>query len=247
MTNKNNQDLPKPILIEDLGMIYPTESSKRKARFGLYKCGLCGNEFRTQSSLVKCGYTKSCGCYRKRQASEINKTHGLYKSKLYSIWVSIKNRTLKPKHKDYNDYGGRGITICDEWKNDFMSFYNWAMSNGYEENKGLSIDRIDNDGNYCSANCRWTTQTIQNRNRRIPKNNTSGYKGVSYFKKSGSYEAYINIKPKRIHLGLYPTAVEGAIAYNNYIIENNLEGFILNEIPKEYLEKEITNEKINTK
>jgi hypothetical protein len=157
---------------------------------------------------------------------------------LYSIWGEIKNRTLKPKHKDYNSYGGRGITICDEWKNDLIAFYNWAMSNGYEENKGLSIDRINNDGGYSPENCRWTTSTIQNRNQRIRKNNTSGFKGVSFRKDNNKCKAVIVINKKSIYLGLFPTPVEGAIAYNNYIIENNLEGFILNEIPNKSLTDE---------
>ena len=229
---KLKEFLPKPILIEDLGMMFATEKSKIEYRFGIYKCGFCGEQFRTQIKSVKRkrGGTKSCGCYGKKIKSEgINRKHNLSNTRLYNTWVKIKGRTLNPKYKFFHDYGGRGITICDEWKNDFMSFYNWAISNGYEENKDLSIDRIDNDGNYEPDNCRWTTKTIQSRNQRIRKNNKTGYKGVYYHKSTGKYQASIK-DGKQKYLGLYPTAVEAGIAYNNYIIENNLEGFILNEI-----------------
>ena len=226
------EEIPKPILIEDLGMMFATESSKQKKRYGIYKCGFCGTKFKADTYAINRGHTKSCGCYHKRRTSETHKTHGFGYTRLYAVWTSMKDRVFKTKNKGYSDYGGRGITICEGWKDDFMPFYNWAMSNGYEENKGLSIDRIDNDGNYCPENCRWTTKTIQSRNQRIQKNNTSGYKGVSFVKKTNKYGSYIYVN-KRIHLGYFLTAVEGAIAYNNYIIENNLEGFILNEIPKE--------------
>ena len=228
MKDLTEEDLPKPILIEDLGMMFPTENSKRKRRFGIYKCGFCGNTFKAQLQHINSGNTKSCGCYNKRRASETHKTHGLKNTRLYSIWSKLKDRTLNPKNKQYNDYGGRGITICDEWKNDFMSFHDWAMENGYSDE--LSIDRIDNNGGYYPENCRWTTSIIQNRNKRIPTNNTSGYKGVSYYNKTGKYITQIRVNKKLIYLGLYLNVIEGAIAYNNYIIENNLEGFILNEI-----------------
>ena len=230
------EELPKPILLEDLGMIYATENSKYKFRYGIYKCGFCGTEFRANTQNILRGVVKSCRCYQKRRVSEANKTHGLKSTKLYDIWGNIKGRVLNPKNKRYTDYGGRGITICEEWL-DIHNFYDWAMSNGYSDE--LSIDRIDNDGNYCPENCRWVNSSIQNRNKRISKNNTSGYKGVSYNKSRGKYIAKIYVNKKNIHLGYFQTAVEGAIAYNNYIIENNLEGFILNEIPdkKEIKEK----------
>ena len=96
------------------------------------------------------------------------------------------------------------------------------------------MDRINNDGNYEPDNCRWTTKTIQRRNTRIAKNNTSGYKGVCFVKSINKYVTYIYINSKKIHLGYFQTVVEAGIAYNNYIIENNLEGFILNEIPAGY-------------
>ena len=221
---------PKPVLIEDLGMMYPTEKSKQKTRYGMYKCGFCGAEFKAHTSSVKFGNIKSCGCYKKQKIKEVNTKHNLIYTRIYKIWRDIKSRTLNLKNKSYNDYGGRGIIICDEWKNDPIAFYNWAMSNGYEENKGLSIDRIDNDEGYFPENCRWTTQTIQARNQRMKKNNTSGYRGVCYLTANKKYIARIGVNNKSIYLGEFQTPVEGAIAYNNYIIENNLEGFILNEI-----------------
>ena len=224
-------DYPKPTLIEDLGMIYATEDSKQKRKFGIYKCGFCGTNFKANTYHINNGHSMSCGCYKKRIISKSNKTHGLGYTRVYRIWGDIKRRTLNPKYNKYKYYGGRGITICDEWL-DVQNFYDWAMENGYSDE--LSIDRIDNDGNYEPSNCRWATQTIQTRNQRIQKNNTSGYKGVSFYKNYKMFEVKINVNRKKIHLGYYKTAVEAAIAYNNYIIENNLEGFILNEIPEGY-------------
>ena len=96
------------------------------------------------------------------------------------------------------------------------------MANGYE--KGLTIDRIDNDGNYEPSNCRWVTKKVQQRNQRIIKsNNTSGFKGVSFYKKTQKWVAKIKINSRKIHLGYFLTNIEAAQAYNNFITLNRLE------------------------
>lgn len=129
----------------------------------LCKCD-CGNYGVHKTGDLNSGNTKSCGCLQRDRSSESSKTHGLRNTKLYGIWNTMKFRCYNKNSSRYNNYGGRGITICDEWKNNFISFYNWAMSNGYKE--GLSIDRINNDGNYEPSNCRWTNLFVQANNTR---------------------------------------------------------------------------------
>ena len=138
----------------------------RKRRSIVYKCKCdCGNITYVTSTNLKYGYIKSCGCYQKEQVSKTNKKHGLSNTKLFYVWQDIKNRCNNPNHHAYKDYGGRGIKICDEWQNDFISFYTWAINNGYKEK--LTIDRKNNNGNYEPNNCRWTTMKIQCQNRRF--------------------------------------------------------------------------------
>ena len=127
----------------------------------------CGAEKDVEASSLKCGDTKSCGCYHNENQGNLARTHGLSKHPLYRIFRKMVERCENQNCKSYKDYGGRGIKICDEWRTDFFSFYAWANANGYEA--GLSIERINNDGNYEPSNCRWATKIEQNTNRRTSR------------------------------------------------------------------------------
>ena len=141
----------------------------------------CGNKKIVFKKYLKNGETKSCGCLKKEYLK--NKTiglkHGMSRTKFYKMYDSIKKRCLNKNNKDYKNYGGRGIKICEEWlnkENGFINFYNWSMENGYKE--GLSIDRINNNGNYEPKNCRWITNKEQQRNTR--NNVFLTYKGETH-------------------------------------------------------------------
>lgn len=127
----------------------------------------CGSEIVVGGALLRRGGAVSCGCLKKERArvlAESHITHGQSKSRMYNIWFNMKCRCHKETAPDYSRYGGRGIMVCDEWRDGFQAFYDWAMANGYQEN--LSIDRIDSNGNYCPENCRWVDSKVQNNNTR---------------------------------------------------------------------------------
>lgn len=133
----------------------------------LCKCD-CGNIKTVKLHDLRNGRSKSCGCLRKEITRKQFSTHHKTNTRLFRIWASMKTRCLNPNASRYKDWGGRGIGICAEWKNNFQSFYDWAISNGYSDD--LSIDRIDNNGDYSPDNCRWITQKEQMKNTRRVKN-----------------------------------------------------------------------------
>ena len=140
------------------------------------KCD-CGNIKELVIAEVVSGHTTSCGCVHKKKFGDLNRKHNMANKcgRIYGLWKSIKYRCNNPNNKSYKNYGGRGIKVCDEWQKDFMSFYNWAMQNGYKEEKlknglnKLTIDRIDNDGNYEPTNCRFVTNAENAKNKRNSK------------------------------------------------------------------------------
>ena len=212
--------MEKPKLIQDLGIL---QSGKRGRHYGLFECPFCNKSFKAQIQSINSGNTRSCGCYDIYLSTErlisFNTTHGLSKSPLYHVWGLMKKRCYDKNDIGYNNYGGRGITICDEWRNDFVSFYHWGMSHGYQ--KGLDIDREKNNLGYYPNNCRFVTDTVNAQNTRLIKaNNTSGYRGVGWHKATQMWYACITFNRKKYWLGLFSTSQQAAQAYNNFVIEN---------------------------
>jgi len=141
-------------------MLTVIELSHTKSRKSYWKCLCdCGNYKIVRSDSLKDGSTKSCSClnYKPKQIK-----HGLHGTKLYQVWASMKYRCNNINDSHYHLYGGRGITYCKDWE-DYLPFHEWAMINGYKE--GLTIDRINNDGNYEPSNCRWISHSKQQLNK----------------------------------------------------------------------------------
>jgi len=203
-------------IVEDLGMRFPSSTSKQRKRFAIFVCPYCGKDFTSEVTSVKGGRATKC----KSCSIKVSKTtHGETKSRLHGIWVGLRQRCTNVNVGNYLNYGGRGITVCAEW-DDFIEFKNWALSNGYADN--LSIDRADNDLGYTPDNCRWTDRETQARNTRlIYSTNTTGFRGV--YPEGNKFVASVGLGNKSYRLGLFLTKEEAAFAYDSFVLNNGLE------------------------
>ncbi len=146
------------------GRLTVIEPAKKHGKRTAWKCVCdCGKTVEAITCNLTRGHSLSCGCLKKERLT----THGLrsrtWSHPLYGVWDNMRQRCLNPNATGYHRYGGRGIQVCKEWADSFECFFAWAMKAGYQ--KGLQIDRADNDGDYCPENCRWVTRS-QNQNNR---------------------------------------------------------------------------------
>ena len=156
----------------------------------------CGNVKVVRADSLISGATKSCGCIKKEQDKTnltANHRHKMSGTRIYETWQDMKRRCYNKQNVRYNRYGGRGIKVCEEWLNNFQSFYDWAIRNGYSDD--LTIDRIDNDGNYEPSNCRWSTVKEQCNNRSSNINITIG----NATKSRMSWCEIFNVDYKKVH------------------------------------------------
>lgn len=139
-----------------------TEKFNRRGKRYICSCE-CGNTTTVRADFLKTGNTRSCGCMLSKFIPVRGKEkHGLTRSKEYGVYNGMKSRCYNPNHKAYTNYGGRGIKVCDRWLNSFVAFY----EDMGDKPDGLTLDRIDNDGDYGPDNCKWSTYSEQNINRR---------------------------------------------------------------------------------
>ena len=160
----------------------------------------CGEKTTTDRQELRRGRTTSCGCLGKERRREANLTHGKCGISTYRVWAAMKNRCTNPNNHSYRDYGGRGITVCERWD----KFENFLADMG-ERTKDLSLDRIDNDGNYTPENCRWATASQQQRNTR--SNRMIKYGGREQCIADWAIELGVNYGTLHYRLQLYPPII----------------------------------------
>lgn len=184
-------------------LIVIERSEKRKNGMAFWTCCCdCGKTTQPiRTSDLKNGKTKSCGCLQNKPK------HGMSYSRIYQTWADMKGRCRNQNNKNFKNYGGRGIKVCDEWNNSFEAFYEWAMANGYSDN--LTIDRIDVNGNYCPENCRWVSFKIQENNTR--RNRFLTYNGKTQTMKQWAEEMGISYITLSARINTLKWTVEKAL------------------------------------
>ena len=191
------------------------------AREAMFKCGECNTIFQCKIHNIKNGNTKSCGCFRKQSL----KTHGLSYKNEYKIWQNMKVRCYNKNSPAYKNWGGRGITVYNKWIDDFELFYNYITSlPGYNKSAKLSLDRIDNDGDYEPGNLRWADMHTQAVNKSMRADNSSGYTGV--VKNNVGWMSRVNYRGVGVFVGNFRTPEQANAARLDYLIENELYEYI---------------------
>lgn len=159
----------------------------------------CGNECVVLAASLNAGLISSCGCLYKDSRKDCNKTHGKSKTREHNAWSAMKQRCYYEKHDYYESYGGRGIRVCAKWLDSFENFYEDLG----DCPDGMSLERVDVDGNYEPFNCKWDTASNQGFNTRKFKSNTSGRTGVCWHKATGKWMASIRHDTKPVYLGVF--------------------------------------------
>ena len=191
-----------------------SELGKNKHGRRLFKCKCdCGKDVARSLQYLTTAIKPNCHCLR-------GVTHGMSRTRIYSIHKGIKQRCRNTNCSIYYKYGEKGIDVCDEWYNSFEAFKDWAFANGYDDK--LTIDRIDNNKGYFPENCRWADYTTQNTNMSLLKTNKSGYAGISLANKGKKYVCVISVNNKSKRIGSYNTKKEAVEARNKFIDDNNL-------------------------
>lgn len=183
----------------------------KKKRIWSCECD-CGQKTNLATSQLTATYKKSCGCIRREQTIRNFTTHGHAgkgrQSTEYKIWSGMLKRCKNTNDIRYGDYGGRGITVCQRWADNFENFF---QDMGPRPKK-FTIERVKNNGNYEPNNCVWAPQSVQNKNQRQLKSNTSGVTGVTLHRATGKWLVRIGHEGKRLHIGLFATIEEAAAA-----------------------------------
>jgi hypothetical protein len=157
--------------------------------------------------------------------------HGLSNHPLHQVWLQMKARCLNDKHKSYTHYGGRGISIYEKWLDDFKAYFDYVANLPGFGDSNLSLDRIDNDGNYEPGNLRWATKSQQRINSGS-RRSKSGYIGVEFNRRRqvAKWKASITVDGKRISLGHHMTAKDAVIRRNNYILTMGLDDYPIQDL-----------------